>query len=213
MSADNGYTFTFGFKFLGDRKARTLSVLDYPQKRRSDDSGLMKAAAEVISSADIICGWYSKGYDWPYLQTRMMVNNLPLLPPVPHIDLYYAAKIHLKLRSNRLASVQDFLQLPAKKTPLTMSLWMVARDGTDEERKRALKTIDRHCLMDVVVLEQAYMKLRPLVKSHPHVGLIKGLLGACHVCAGKLQRRGFQVTRTKVVQRIQCQGCGAWSTQ
>ncbi len=214
LEADTSYCYTFGYKWLGEKKAHTLSLLDYPQKRRSDDTGLMQAVVPIISSADLMVGWYSKGFDIKYLNTRMLDAGLPLLPPIPHVDLYFAAKVHLKLRSNRLASVQDFLQLPEEKTKLNLRLWMVARDGTDEERKSALKYIDHHCLKDVLVLELAYMKLRPFVKSHPHVGLMKGRLGGCHVCGEeKLQRRGFQVNRTKVLQRIQCQNCGAWSVK
>lgn len=207
LSADNGYCFTFGYKWLGEPAARTMSLLDFPQKRRSDDTGLMKAVYKIISAADVIVSWYGKGYDIKYLNSRMIIAGLNVLPPVPHVDLYFTARFQLKLRSNRLASVQDFLQLEESKTKLDMRLWMVARDGEPKERKAALLYIDEHCRKDVLVLEQAYMKLRPLVRTHPNMGASNG---GCRVCGSTdCQPDGKQIVNNRIKARIRCTNCSA----
>lgn len=71
--------------------------------------------------------------------------------------------------------------------------------------------IVNHCRRDVLVLEEAYLRLRPLVLDHPSRGLVDGR-GGCGVCGkSHLIKRGFHITRTRRYQRYQCTGCGAWS--
>jgi uncharacterized protein YprB with RNaseH-like and TPR domain len=214
LEADFGHCYCFGYKWLGEKRPRILSMTDYAKPcttcKRVDtmsDKRLMQTVYPLMSQADVWVGWYSKGYDIRFLNTRMLDAGLPPLPPVAHVDLYWTARWQLKLSSNRLASVQDFLQLKASKTPLNKRVWRQAQAGHGP----SLRYIEEHCLADVEVLEQAYEKLRPLVRSHPHV---RGQ-GPCRVCGSeKLQRRGLAVgTWVKPRYRYQCQECGAWQTR
>jgi len=105
--------------------------------------------------------------------------------------------------------VQDFLQLPTSKTALTKREWRRAQAG----HVPSIKYINDHCLKDVLVLEEAYEKLKSLVRQHPRVGAH----GACDICGlSSLQRRGSYIRRDRTLRkqvtlwRFQCKSCGSW---
>lgn len=219
LDADFGNMLAFGYKWAGDRKAHVISLLDTNKVCQGcghvdavSDKKLVKAAHAILTQADMWVTWYGKGFDDKFVNTRVLDAKLKPLPPVPHVDLYFTAKHRLKLSSNRLASVQDFLQLPTSKTPLTKRIWRKAQAG----HVPSIRYIVDHCQKDVMVLEEAYERLKPLIRSHPRVGD----LGTCPTCgSSRLQRRGSYVRRNRELRRqviewrVQCQGCGSWATQ
>ena len=209
LDADFGNMIAFGYKMGPATRPTVLSLLTYAKPCRSchrvaavSDRALVAGAAKVLRDADLWVTWYGKQFDLRFVNTRLLDAGLPPLPPVPHIDLYWTARMHLKLSSNRLASVQDFLQLPAKKTPLTKRVWRQAQAG----HVQSIKYIMEHCARDVDVLDQAYEKLRPLVRQHPR--LFEH--GRCLVCGSpSLQRYGVRVSVTRGPQvRFRCSACG-----
>ncbi len=170
-----------------------------------DDTPLLKAVWERLSEADMLVGWYSKGYDVKFLNTRGVFNGLPPLPPIAHVDLYYTAKGNFTLSSNRLAAWAEFLGLE-QKTPLLRATWRAAANGDPA----ALAYVTEHCKVDVKLLDGVYARLRPFVRLHPRV---EGAdLSLCRYCGSpRLQKRGKQLTSQKLTQqRVQCQKCGAW---
>lgn len=213
LDADFGTTLAFGWKVLGDKKAHTISLLDFCDPCKScgkfdahSDVALLERVWEILSTADVVVTWYGKGFDEKFLNTRMLDAGLPPMPNVPHVDLYFTAKHKLKLSSNRLASVQEFLRLPVAKTPLTRNTWRAAEAGD----AKALKYIEHHCLMDVEVLEGAYLKLRPFVRQHPRVNGY----GPCRVCGAEVQSRGIVLTAKKnEKRRVWCPKCGHWDSR
>jgi predicted transcriptional regulator len=111
----------------------------------------------------------------------------------------------LALTSNRLANVQEFLQLPTAKTQLTKRIWRKAQAGSVPD----LEYIIDHCEKDVLVLDQAYEKLKPYIRSHPRMNSV-----ACAVCGGDQQRRGQALSVLKGIRyRYSCKECGHWETK
>lgn len=213
LNADFGIVLTFGSKFVGEGKVEVLNILDYLDK--SDD--LIKAEKRILKdisirmlSADVWLGHFSTYYDLPFLNTRLLYHNLPILPPnYSQLDTWKIAKNRLKLRNNRLITIQEFLKLKDEKNAILPEQWIRAIG----RHRPSMDYIVEHNRRDVLVLEEAYLRLRPLVLDHPNKGLIDGH-GGCGVCGSiKLQRRGFHVTRTRKFQRLQCQECGAWSKE
>jgi uncharacterized protein YprB with RNaseH-like and TPR domain len=213
LKGDFANAFCFGYMYHGDKRAAVISTLDVvdPCKtcKRVDtaqDHKLMELVYNTVTDADMVVSWYGKGFDWKFLNTRMLEAGLPPLPNIPHLDLYYTAKHNLALTSNRLANVQEFLRLPTAKTQLTKRVWRKAQAGHVD----AIKYIIDHCAKDVLVLDQAYQKLKPYVRQHPWVGE----RDHCAVCGGTLEKRGFAMTITKGARRrFQCQQCGRWETK
>lgn len=207
----------FGWKWEGEESIQVVSLADFDPgcpcchrlSRPEDDQTLLLAIEPIFLEADAVVTWYGQRFDEPFLNTRRLFHGLRPLPPVPHIDGWRTAKYKLKLHSNRLVSLQEFLLLDAHKTPISPPQWQAAKGGD----LAALTYIIDHCKADVEVLAQTYARLKPFVAGHPSVPLIEGVtLPACPKCGSThLHKRGSQVAKTRSYDRYQCQTCGAWS--
>jgi len=208
LNATFGTILCIGYKWLGNPRVRVPTILDYSKHNFLDDKGLVKAFAEVYNSADYSCGHYAQRFDVPMIQSKLIKYGLPPLAPVPLIDTWRVARDNFKLHSNRLATIQEFLGCTHSKTGINFDDWLQAAHGS----KRALRQVVEHCRLDVLVLEEVFLKLRPLMKNEPARHLFTNTDGeACVSCGSKrVQSRGYQVTRTRKFQRFQCQDCGRW---
>ena len=212
LSADFGIILSFGSKVVGEGKPSVLNILDYLDKSGDlihAEKRLLKALSVVMLAADVWLTHYGTWYDLPFINSRLLYHHLPILPPkFAHLDTWKISRNRLKLRNNRLATIQDFLRLPDSKNAIKPEQWIRALGG----HRPSMSYIVEHNRLDVLVLEQAYERLKPLVLDHPNKGLIDGR-GGCGVCGElKLQKRGFHVTRTRKYQRYQCMACSSWST-
>ena len=213
LSADFGIVLTFGSKIVGVGKPEVLNILDYCGGSRDlikAEKRLLRDVSRQMLDSDVWLGHFSTWYDVPFINSRLLYHELPVLPPsFAHIDSWKIAKNRLKLRNNRLHTIQEFLRLPSEKNAIKPEQWIRALGG----HKASMDYIVEHNRRDVLVLEEAYLRLRPLILDHPNKGLIDGR-GGCSVCGSqKLHRRGFHVTRTRKYRRLQCQKCGAWSKE
>lgn len=209
LNANVGTILTAAWKFLDNKKVHCVSIDQFNsfKKDPTNDKEVTKAVANALMESDIICGWYSARFDFPYLQSRLLFHGLKPLPKMPHIDLWRTAKYELKLTSNRLASVSDFLDLDDK-TPIKFREWLKAMAGN----KKSIQYIRQHNIQDILVLEQAYLKMRPLIQQHPNVNIVTGRTDSCPVCSvARLEARGYSIARTTRTPRFHCRSCGAWS--
>lgn len=215
LNASFGVMLAFGYKDLRESKPKVLSLMDYARFKRNpiDDRDLVRDAAKVLASADVWVTHYGKRFDVPFVRTRMLRHGMTPVAPTPHVDTWEIARKHLKFSSNRLASIQQFLELPNSKTALTPQVW--ARAGVGH--KPSLRYIVEHCKQDVLVLEQAYLLLRPLLASHPNVGLLTAdgqTVRVCSTCgSARVHKAGVRRTRICHYQRYRCNDCGAYSAE
>ena len=218
LSADFGYILSIAIKNLGEKEVRCYSVEDYPlyKKDPTNDKEMLEDAYPDLSSAGAWVTWYGGGFDVPFVNTRLLSHGMAPMPPIPHIDGWRVARYKMKLHSNRLASVSSFLQI-SEKTPLDGPIWIKASAGD----KKALQYIKEHNVQDVIVLEEAFNRIKPLITSGPNLSLLngegnrngKGNKGdCCPICGGSaLVKRGTSITQTGRRQRYQCNTCGGWS--
>jgi hypothetical protein len=208
LKADYGRILCFGWKDVGKGKTRVISVMDYPgfEDDPTDDGPLVKDIAKILTDSECWLTWYGSRFDVPFVNSRLLQHKLAPLPPVPHIDGWKVASAKLKLHSNRLASVCAFLGVEDK-TPIDQHQWVRATAG----HRPSLRYVIAHCKQDVAVTEQAYIPLRPLIDSHPNMGLSDGHPNACGACGSRrLTRQGFRQSKTRTYARFQCQDCGMW---
>lgn len=211
LNADFGVILTFGSKIVGEGKPEILRIDDYFNETRdilTAERKLLKVVYQRMLDSDCWLGHYSRFFDVPFINSRLLYYGMKTLPAnYAHIDTWRVARNHLKLRNNRLHTIQEFLQLEDEKNPIVAERWIRALSG----HRPSMNYIVDHNRRDVLVLEQAYTKLRPLILDHPNRGLIDGRGGCGHCGEHKLQRRGFHLTRTRKYQRLQCTACGSWS--
>ena len=211
LNASFGMLLTVCCGDVGEKKIDSYNLLDYKRRGETIFDAERKLLIDVsarLLEADVWLGWYSKKYDLPFVQSRLIKHHLPILPHnFPHIDGWMTAKYRLKLPSNRLATVQDFLGVEHSKTKIDPDSWLLAMSGD----KEAMEVILHHNKLDIEVLREVYDRIKPLITDHPHRGLV-GPAVECGICASsRMQRRGFHLTRTRKYQRYQCQECGAWT--
>ena len=205
LNADYGVILCAGFKTVGTGKAKVLSVADYTGKDILErEKKLLKDISIELLDSDIWLTWYGTYFDIPFVNSRLLYHRLPVLPATyPHIDGWKVSRNRLKLRNNRLKTVQEFLGTETEKDSVLGPIWIKAMNGDH----KALQYVINHCFKDIKALEEVYVLLRPLIIDHPWNGN-----GACGTCGeSKLQKRGIHLTRTRKYQRFQCMSCGSWS--
>ena len=163
LSASFGTILCIGYKWLGHPKVHVPTILDHAKGGMLDDKGLVKAFSAVWNSSDYAIGHYSQRFDLPMITTKLVKYDLPPLAPIPHIDTWRIARRELKMHSNRLAALAEYFGCESQKTPITFDDWLHAAHGD----KKALKAVVEHCRLDVLVLEEVFLKLRPWAREEP----------------------------------------------
>jgi len=201
----------FGYKRLGDKKARCVSAWDFPtrwKKDKNDDYEVVKAAYEILKDADAIVTHNGIKFDLKHLNTRLIANGLKPLHRIPHIDTVMVARSKLFLYSNRLNDLATFLKVEGKMENGGWQLWVDVLNG----KKKALKTMTKYCKQDVEALYQVFHKLRPFISNVPNYNLFTKDR-VCPTCgSNKLIKHGVRLTKTARRQRYHCQSCGTTST-
>lgn len=205
--ADLGFVLCMGWKFLGDKTVHLESIGKYNDGTWMDDGPLVDRCARILEKADMWVTYNGSKCDIPFLQTRLLLGKKDMLPPIAHKDLYFTVRHKLKLSRNRLFDIQDAIESKSKKTPVRLMQWLktvVKRD------RAALAEIELHCKNDVLVLEECYLKLRPLLLSHPR---LHGY-SVCNKCGGTLIKNKLYTTAAKYHKiTLKCTACGGYETR
>lgn len=208
LKADWATILCIGWKWYGAPEVQVPSLMDYKgwNKDVTDDSKLLKDFHDVLMEADMLVTYFGKGFDIKMVQSKFLEYGLPVLPNIPHVDLFFTVKSGMTLTRKSLDNVSRYLNLENEKSYVSGKIWKKAMAGDRE----SINYVIEHCKADVLVLEELYTKLRPLVRVHPRVAEY----GQCANCGSShLQRRGYALTTTKGRKvRAQCQDCGAWHT-
>ena len=134
----------------------------YAGTKLRDDSRLVVAFRNYLQQFDIIVGWNSKGYDIPFLNTRLLIAGERPWNPGWQIDLMWKAKkFSLALHSARLDAVAKTFRTPNQKTDIEFDMWL---DAALHE-KEAMDYVVDHCEKDVLVLREVFSHLKPLVRE------------------------------------------------
>lgn len=200
-----------GWKVWGQQKTHCIRAWDYKPwaKDINNDRAVCEALYEVLESASAVVTHNGKRFDWKFLQTRLVLHNLPVLPPIPHIDTCQIARRHLSMDSNRLGNLGEQLVGEDKEDTGGWELWLDCM----KRNQFALNKMERYCKHDVNLLEKVFERLRPLTTNHPNFNLwSRGMKPQCPACGStRLDNRGYRHTKTSVYKRYRCQDCGSWS--
>lgn len=201
------YIVCAGWKWRGDKKIHSASVLDDPKRYKAnphDDYFVVSELSKAISDADIIVAHNGDKFDFRYLATRRAAHKLKPLPPVKSIDTYKIAKSKFLFNSNRLDYLGSFLGVGRKKRT-SPGLWLRVLAGD----RSAVKEMVEYNKGDVALLEDVFEHMVPYVPQLNH--RLYGANSGCVYCGStNVQRRGTHVAETRTYQRFQCQACGGW---
>ena len=130
-------------------KMETYRIDDYCNGKMSEDGALAVAIRDKIEEHDISCGWYSKGFDISFLNTRLVQSGHRMLERMIHIDAiwYYRGWRGLKPRSSKMSVVAEFYNLDDRKMNVDVKVWADAMGGD----KDALDELVDRCESDVII--------------------------------------------------------------
>lgn len=129
---------------------------------RWDDSHLVEAVRDELENYQVIVGWNHVGFDLPMLESRLVKHGLRPLDKTNmcFVDMLWASRYRMRLSSNTLERVIEYLSTKTQKTPLIGEWWIRAMAGDRE----ALDHIVEHNIKDVESLEEVTEKLSRFVK-------------------------------------------------
>jgi DNA polymerase elongation subunit (family B) len=198
----------FGYKWYGEGKTHCLNAWDYKgwAKNVNDDSQLVKAASEIISTADCVVTHNGKRFDWKFIQTRLLKHNLPPLPKIAHVDTCAEAKRNLLMFQNRLNTVAKFLTKSEKLENGGWDLWARVMKRDDD----AMALMSKYCKQDVNVLSEVFKRLRPFCNQIPNYNMYNEVdTDVCPNCGStRIQKSGVRANKNAIRQRYRCLDCG-----
>ena len=165
---------------------------------------MIRIVHDLISQADAVVHFNGDKFDLPILTGEFALLGLAPPPPLTSIDVLKTVK-KFGLFMNRLAYVGPLFNVGEKIKHEGFDLWRSVLAGDPKARKR----MEKYCAGDVTLTTKLYLRIRPYIKNHPHLGEHKAECGACG--SNHVQFRGYRRTKTFKIRRIQCQGCGSWS--
>lgn len=169
LKADQGFLLCGGFKPLGG-KPYVIGLRDTGtgKRRRDIDAPLARALRDEVEKYDGIITWNGKMFDIPLLNTRLLLcKERPLWKKPFHIDaMYYARQGQACMTSSRLDWVAKQHEVASSKTSLDLAVWKEAEAEALGRFKFGHENYDYvvdHCEKDLLVTEQVYEQLKPLV--------------------------------------------------
>ncbi len=140
---------------------------EYLEAKRTDqEKRVLTGLVKRLGSYDIIVTWSGRGFDIPFLTTRLLKHGLDPRPVLGmmHLDLNEVVKSRLRLTFTYLDHVCDFFQIKRDKGPMGLDvpqLYVRALEGDGE----AAKSIRDHCMDDLRATREVFNKLRPLLEG------------------------------------------------
>lgn len=126
--------------------------------RKGNDKSAVKVLWDAIEQADAIVAHHGKAFDHKVIQARVLANGLPPLPTVKVLDTKLIAKKYLKLPSNKLDSIGEYLGLGRKLDTGGISLWADVQSGD----RQAMNKMVEYCAQDVDLLHDVFDTVRKL---------------------------------------------------
>lgn len=199
------FMLSYSVKWLFDSKVHG-SVLTSEEAINKDDSRIARELWKYFDQADVLIGHNILGFDLPKAQTRFLINKL--VPPSPSrvIDTLTVARQNFRFASNKLDYIGQLL-LNDKKIHTEYQLWLRCLEGD----KKSLQEMLTYNKKDVLLLEEAYVFLRPYIKSHPNMGIYQeSLEPSCPTCgSANIDECGHYSTSVNRYLAFRCKDCGA----
>lgn len=129
-------------------------------KDLADDGKLVTAIRDELEKFDVVIAHNGKLFDRKFLNARLMKAGERPLRAIFFIDPMWIVRTHMRT-SSKLDNIQQFLGLEDSKTKITWDDWARAM-GSD---RKAMDVIVEHVVQDVLVLEQAYWRLLPAMRT------------------------------------------------
>jgi hypothetical protein len=203
------YIISFAARWQGQKTTKTYALPDYPlyKKDRHSDKALCRDLYKVLDQADIVVAHNGDAFDIKKVNSRLIVNGFSPPSPYKTVDTLKFARRSFKFDSNKLDNIGRYLNVGRKIPNAGAALWRGCCEDGDPKSWRIMR---RYNAQDVNLLVDVYDELKPWANNHPNLRLYDGRPG-CPKCGSEdVRRRGFNVSKARKTERLQCSGCGGW---
>lgn len=201
---------SFTYKRLGAGK-RDLQYVD-TRGDPTNDRDICAALWDVLNENDFLIAQNGKRFDLRKIKARLIMHGFTPPSPVKIIDTMLMARQVAAFTSNKLEWLTTYLssvqKLKHKDFP-GFDLWTACL----EDNPKAWASMKKYNIVDVLSMEDVYLRLRPWVTGHPNVAAFyEDDKTRCPVCGSEhLRESGYSFTNVSQYQRYQCNDCGSWS--
>jgi hypothetical protein len=199
------FMLAYSGKWLFDSKIHS-SVLTPEEAINKDDGRITRELWTLFDQADILIGHNILGFDLPKAQTRFLLNKL--VPPSPFqvIDTLKVAQKNFRFASNKLDYIGQ-LMLNDRKIHTEYQLWLRCLEGD----AKSLEEMSIYNQKDVLLLEEAYVFLRPYIHCHPNMAIYQeSHEPSCPNCGSTdIDECGYYTTSVNRYLAFRCKSCGA----
>jgi len=146
---------------------------------REDDSRIAESIWQLINEADIVISHNGINFDHKMLNMRWLLNGMN--PPSPYrvIDTMRATRSLFNFPSYSLNYIAPQLGIGSKLKHDGFSMWKGCMRGENE----ALDNMVMYNDVDVKILEELYLTIRPWIRNHPNLGIfLESEVPVCRVC-------------------------------
>jgi hypothetical protein len=129
---------------------------------------------------------YGDKFDLPFVNTRCLLNNVPVPSPKSAVDTCKVARKWTKFTSNRLGTLADALTT-RRKGQLSKRQWKLAALG----HRPTMDKMVKYCVGDTHAVEAVYKELRKVMRQHPNMApVFAGETGSlrCPACGSASTR-------------------------
>lgn len=193
-------------KWLGDKKIMSDYAFRYKEDFKSDkkDFTVCKTIHALLCKADIVVAHNGDNFDLKKLNSFFKKNDIPPVKPFYTVDTKKVSKSNFGFISNKLDSLCRELEIGSKIDNGGIDLWKRCMDGDQSAWNKMLR-YNKH---DVRLLEELYLSIRPYMKKHPNVSILRGDNINCPVCGSSEKvLSGKQRSLSGMIQRYQCKSC------
>jgi uncharacterized protein YprB with RNaseH-like and TPR domain len=124
------------------------------------DQKIVKEARDYMGDQDCWVSYYGKGFDIPFLNTRLLRWGLEPMPSKPHIDMYFVLRSHIATGRRSQAHLLEWLQTKQKKMTVSANTWAEIASNPS-----GLKIMRQRCDSDTAGLEALYRKTKHLIRD------------------------------------------------
>lgn len=202
---------SFTFKKLGTSK-RDLIYMDTRGDPRNDGD-VCAALWDILHENDFIIAQNGKRFDLRKIRARLIMHGFAPHSPVQVIDTMLMARQVAAFTSNKLEWLSSYLsnvpKLKHKDFP-GFELWAECL----KDNPKAWASMRKYNIVDVLSMEEVYMRLRPWVRGHPNfAAYYSDEKVRCPVCGGDHLHKSSETRKTNISEynQYQCADCGAWS--
>lgn len=168
-----------------------------------DHDDLAQWTWDLYDQADIVVGFNSVAFDNKHLRSEWLLAGMPPPSPWKDVDLYRIAAQHFGFESKSLQHLCTRLELDTKAGHYDAARAEACMAG-DATAQRLMK---RYNQQDVRITEQAYDRLRPWIKNHPHV--TRSAEPVCNRCGSTdLEDAGQYRAVLLEYKAMRCRNCG-----